>query len=82
VQEKKIFEIEITVNTSSQACSQQIEFCWTAYQWQKTQSTQDPVKRMPPGGCTLFEGSHHRYKEYKIDEMLKKRSIPDKIKKT
>jgi hypothetical protein len=35
----------------------------------KTQSTQDPIKRMPPGGCALFEGSHHKYK---IDEKLEK----------
>jgi hypothetical protein len=24
---------------------------------------------MPPGGCALLEGSHHKQK-YKIDEML------------
>jgi hypothetical protein len=25
---------------------------------------------MPPGGCALLEGSHHKQQEYKIDEML------------
>jgi hypothetical protein len=30
---------------------------------QKTQSTQDPVKRMPLGGCALFERSHHKCRD-------------------
>jgi hypothetical protein len=33
--------------------------------------SQDPVKRMPPGGCALLEGSHHRYKDTR-DEMLER----------
>jgi hypothetical protein len=32
------------------------------------QSTQDPIKRMPPGGCALLEGSHHEIKEQNKDE--------------
>jgi hypothetical protein len=56
---KEDIQDEITINTSSQACSQQIEFYWTSYQWKKY-TTQDPVKRMPPGGCALLEGSHHK----------------------
>jgi hypothetical protein len=31
------------------------------------QITQDPVKRVPLGGCALLEGSHHKYK---INERL------------
>jgi hypothetical protein len=23
----------------------------------------DPIKRMPPGGCAVLEGSHHKYRD-------------------
>jgi hypothetical protein len=39
------------------------------------QSTQDPIKRMPPGGCALLEGSHHEIKEQNKDESFESKVL-------
>jgi hypothetical protein len=62
VKELKIHKINKSTHEAKHAHNR-----WSSvgllFNGQETQITQDPIKRMPPGGCTLLEGSHHEIKE-------------------
>ena len=62
MQELKILKMKQSSIHEAKHAHNKESFVGLLFNGQEMQITQDPIKRMPPGGCALLEGSHHEIK--------------------